>query len=51
MEYQVTCQARNRDNREEKQDVAKSATLTIVHFVAHAARAHPDHGTGVNGSS
>jgi hypothetical protein len=51
MRYQVTCHARCRNNREEKQHVAETATLTIVHFVAHAARAHPDHGTGVNGSS
>jgi hypothetical protein len=48
MQYQVTCHARDRDNREEKQDVAKSVTLTIVHFVAHAALAYPDHGIDAN---
>ena len=51
MPYQVTCHVRYGDNREKKQDVAESATLTIVHFVARVAREYPDHGIDVNGSS
>jgi hypothetical protein len=31
-----------------KQHVAEAATLTIVHFVARAARAYLDRGIGVN---
>ena len=46
------CNVRSAENYiPQKQHVAESATLTIVHFVARAARAYPDGGIDVNGSS